>query len=97
MNICLLYHQSEKGKNGDRLTVLKKIQDKYDWDGVNCPATFDDIQQCEDNRKVCVNIWTHIGEKGIDPIRRGTIPYVKNDNIHLLLIKYEEDNGHYLY
>ena len=46
---------------------------------------------------MCVNIWGHTGEKEINPIRLGSIPYVKNDNINLLLIKDEQGNGHYLY
>ena len=33
----------------------------------------------------------------INPNRLGHIPYIKNDNINLLLIKDEHDNGHYLY
>ena len=39
---CMLYHQSSKAKNSDRTTVLNQIQDKYNWENVNFPATFDD-------------------------------------------------------
>ena len=35
--------------------------------------------------------------KEIDRLRLGTIQYVKNDNINLLLIKDEHGNGHYIY
>ena len=106
----MLYHQSEKGKHCDRLSVLKKVEDKYNWEGVNFPATFEDITTFENNNKVCVNIYGHSGEREITPIRLGTIPYVKNDNINLLLVKderpkgapaagaaVENENGHYLY
>ena len=93
----MLYHQTAKVAHCDRLSVLKKVEDKYNWEGVNFPATFDDIQTFENNNKVCVNIYGHSGEREINPIRLGTIPYVKNDNINLLLIKDEDDNGHYLY
>ena len=94
---CMLYHQSEKPKNGERLTVLKKINDKYDWTGVNFPATFTDIDKFEENNKVSVNIYEHNGNKEINPIRLGTKQYIKNDYINLLLIKDENDNGHYVY
>ena len=53
---CLIYHQSEKGKNGERLSVLKKVVDKYNWEGVYFPAGFTDIDRFEQNNKVCVNI-----------------------------------------
>ena len=35
--------------------------------------------------------------KEINPLRLGHIPYIANDNINLLLIKDDEDNGHYIY
>jgi len=104
---CLLYHQSEKKKHGERLSVLKKITDKYKWKGVNFPTTFNDITTFENNNKVCINIYGYNNQE-INPIRLGTISYIKNDNINLLLIKNEEDkgrearssdscNGHYIY
>ena len=73
----MLYHQSEKGRNGDKLSVLKKVQDKYNWEGVNFPAALSGIQRFEENNKVCVNIFIHEGEKTIVMLRLGTIPYVK--------------------
>ena len=95
---CMLYHQSEKAKNGDRITVLNKVEDKYNWEGGNFPASFDDIATFETNNKMCVNIFGHCEEKNeINPKRLGHIPYIKNGNINLLLIKDEHDNGHYLY
>ena len=38
-----------------------------------------------------------MGEKEIDRLRLGTIQYVSNDNINLLLIKDQRENGHYIY
>ena len=93
----MLYHQSEKGKNGERLSVLKKVVDKYNWEGVSFPAGFTDIDRFEQNNKVCVNIYECSGEKEINPIRLGVKQYIKNDYINLLLIKDEDGNGHYLY
>jgi len=94
---CMIYHQSDKGKHADRLTMLSKVEDKYNWNNVGFPATFNDIDTFEQNNRVCVNIYGHTGEREINPIRLGSIAYVRNDNINLLLIKDEHDNGHYVY
>ena len=94
---CMLYHQTAKAKNNDRISFLKKVEDRYNWEGVNFPATLEDVQTFENNNKVCVNIFLHLKEKEIDRLRLGTIQYVKNDNINLLLIKDEHGNGHYIY
>ena len=32
-----------QSKNGDRVGVLKKVDDKYNLEDVNFPASFDDI------------------------------------------------------
>ena len=40
--LCMLYHKFEKLKNGERLSVLKKVVDKYNWEGVYFPAGFTD-------------------------------------------------------
>ncbi len=95
---CMLYHQSDKAKNADRTTVLNRIEDKYNWGNVNSPATFDDITTFETNNRVCSNIFAHdLTKNKINPIRLGHIPFIRNGNINLLLIKDEADNGHYLY
>ena len=56
---CMLYHQSDKAKHSDRITVLKKVEDKYKWDNVNFPTSFDDITTFETNNRICVNIFGH--------------------------------------
>ena len=93
---CLLYHQSEKKKHSDRVSALKKLEDKYNWNGVGFPASFNDITTFENNNRVCVNIYSYNGEE-INPIRLGAIAFVKNDNINLLFIKGDNFNGHYVY
>ena len=50
----MLYRQTAKTTHCDRLSVLKLVEDKYDWEGVNFPASFDDVQTFENNTKVCV-------------------------------------------
>ena len=72
--------------------------DKYNWEDVSFPTTFDDITTFETNNRVCVNIFAHDETKNqINPVRLGHIPYIKNDNINLLLVKDEAESGHYLY
>ena len=66
-----------KVKHCDRLSVLKKVQDKYNWEGVNFPAALSDVERFEEHNKVCVNIFVHKGEKEIVRRRLGTIPYEK--------------------
>ena len=70
---CLLYHQSEKGKNGERVSVLKKVVDKYKWDGVGFPVGFNDITTFENNNKVRINIYGSECYEEINPLRLGNI------------------------
>ena len=52
----------------------------------------------ENNNKICANILGCCLEKQeINPLRLGHIPYITNDNINLLLIKDESENGHCIY
>ena len=68
-----------ESKNGDRITVLNKVEDKYNWEKVNFPATID-ITTFETNNKLCVNIFGHCAEKNeINPCRLGHIPYKKTE------------------
>ena len=53
---CVKYHQSKKEKHSDRISVLMKLEDKYNYEGVNYPATFEDIQTFEKHNKVVVFI-----------------------------------------
>ena len=94
--VCSTTNQT--AKNSDRITALAKVEDKYNWENINCPTCFDDITLFETNNIICVNIFGHNEtKKEINPIRLGHIPYIRNGNINLLLIKDEADNGHYLY
>ncbi len=90
----MLYHQSEKGINGDRAAVLDKVEDKYNWDGGSFPTSFDDIAKFENNNKIGVNIFGHNGKNEINPIRAGPIPYIKTDDMNLLLMKDKRGKGH---
>ena len=48
------YHQSNKSKNDDRITVLKKLDDKYNYDNINFPAGLDDVEQFEKDNNVSI-------------------------------------------
>jgi hypothetical protein len=54
---CMKYHQSKKGKHDDRITVLKKVEDKFIYDGINYPTTFDDITRFEDLNEVSIFVY----------------------------------------
>ena len=51
---CVLYHQGSQGKNADRISVLNKIEDKYDWTGINFPASYEDIATFEELKSAII-------------------------------------------
>ena len=55
---CMKYHQTDKSKHSDRLSVLKKVEDKYNYDNMHFPTSYDDIKTFEENNKVCVMVYT---------------------------------------
>ena len=73
----MIYHQTANAKHCDRVSILKKAEDKYNCEGVNFPATLKDVETFENNNKVCVNIFLRLQEKEIDRLRSGSIQYVK--------------------
>ena len=60
---CVLYHQSGKIENSDIITVLKKVEDKYKWEGVKFPTSFDDITEFENNNQISVSIFGYNDEE----------------------------------
>ena len=42
---CMKYHQTLKGSHDDRVTVLNKVDDKYNYDDLEFPVDFDDIKK----------------------------------------------------
>ena len=51
------YHKSVKHKHVQHISALKKIEDKYDYSGIEFPASYEDIYKFEDLNKVCVFIY----------------------------------------
>jgi hypothetical protein len=93
---CMRYHQSKKAKNDDRTTVLKKLDDKYIYDGVTFPAGYDDIKKFENNNEVAVFVYNIGNNNNINREYVGNPCYICNDVIYLLRIENEE-KSHYVY
>ena len=72
---CMKYHQSNKQKNDDRLSVLSKIEDKYSYDDLRYPVGYDDITKFEDNNKVCIFVYYINEENEIIKERNGNVNY----------------------
>ena len=52
------YHQTKKSKNDDRISSLKKVDDKFNYHKVNFPAGYNDIKQFEENNNISVFVYT---------------------------------------
>jgi hypothetical protein len=101
---CMKYHQTKREKNCDRITVLKKVEDKYDYTGVDFPASYDDIRTFEENNKVSVFVYYVDSENNIRTDKSGNSDYIINDIIYLLKISQSGDEStntchkeHYVY
>ena len=95
---CMRYHQSEQVKNYDRLTVLKKLEDKYNYDNIEFPTTYDDIKQFEIDNEICINVYTIDIDNGLIKDYIGNIHFIKNDIVYLLRIESEDaTKSHYVY
>jgi len=83
------YHQSEQIKNCDRLTVLSKLEDKYKYNDMEFPASFDDIKMFEENNQVGVIVYVLDENNNIIKEYPGHKEYLLNERIYLLRV--EED------
>jgi hypothetical protein len=90
------YHQSEKKKHDDRVTVLKKLEDKYNYDGISFPVSYDDVKKFEINNSCCIFIY-YVSEDGkIIKERDGNFTYYGKYLIYLLRIE-DGDKSHFVY
>jgi hypothetical protein len=90
------YHQSKKEKHDDRITVLRKLDDKYDYSNIQYPASHEDINVFEENNKVSMFVYNIDEDNSIREEYRGNVNYISNDIIYLLRIE-QEDQSHYVY
>jgi len=51
------HHQSKQQKHDDRISVLKKVDDKFNYDGISCPTSFDDIPHFEEQNQVSTFVY----------------------------------------
>jgi hypothetical protein len=93
---CAKYHQSKKDKHDDRITVLRKLDDKYDYSNMQYPSSHEDISIFEENNKVCVFVYFIDEDNSIREEYRGDVNYLTNDIIYLLRIE-QEDQSHCVY
>jgi hypothetical protein len=85
-----------KVNNDNSISVLKKVEDKYDWTGINFPASYDDIATFEELNKICIFVYTISPENQIIKDKDGNGKYIAN-RVALLRIEDEEGNSHYVY
>ena len=91
---CMLYHQSKKEHHSERISVLKKIVDKYDYSNITFPAGLTDIEQFEINNKdVKITIFEYVKEE-IRVFRQSK--KIATDEIFLLRLD-DGENNHYVY
>ena len=93
---CLRYHQTKQGKHDDRITVLSKLQDKYDYSGFDFPFDFDDISRFEELNKISIFVYYIAEDDKIINERYGNHNYINNDIIYLLRIE-DTTTSHYVY
>ena len=93
---CMRYHQSPQGKHDDRTTALSKYEDKYNYDGISYPTTYEDINHFQEINKVCIYVYTIDETDNIICDSAGKNEYILNDRIYLLKIDHEEQS-HYIY
>ena len=59
----MLYHQTKKEKNDDRLSRLKKVKDKYTYTNMSYPTSYSGISKFEVENKVCIFVYALDEEK----------------------------------
>ena len=94
---CIKYHQSPKTKHSHRITSLAKVKDKYNYDLIEYPVTYDDIYNFERKNETCIYVYS-IHQNAVVLEKEGLAEYIQNDLIYLLRI--EDENGsksHYIY
>ena len=55
---CMKYHQTSRGKDCQNISALKKVQDKYNYDGIEFPVSYDDIYKFEKLNNICIYVYS---------------------------------------
>ena len=86
---CAKYHASTKENNCDRLTVFNKLEDIYNYDNVQFPASFGDINIFEINNKFGVIVFGFDNDNIVREYH-GNKDNLLNDTINLLRTENEK-------
>ena len=93
---CMKYHQSKKNKHDNRVSVLTKVLDNFNYVGIEYPVSFDDISKFEDLNKISIFVY-EINADDITLARSGNLNYIQGDNMIYLLKLEDNDIAHYVY
>jgi hypothetical protein len=92
---CMKYHQTSRGKDCQNISALKKVQDKYNYDGIEFPVSYDDIYKFEELNNICIYVYSIDDDKVILD-KPGSLDYLQTDIAYLLRIE-DENKSHYVY
>ena len=73
----MLHHQSEKEKDY-KVSVLKKIEDKYSFKDNAFPVSYEDIDIFQPDNKICVMAFEVDGEETVALSLQGDYRYILN-------------------
>jgi hypothetical protein len=93
---CMRYHQSPQTKHSDRITVLDKTEDIFDYGCMTFPPSLDDMQDFEEENKITIHIFRMRGETEIVSLQDGNVLHCRNGMINLLLVE-EGEKSHFSY
>ena len=81
----------------DCISVLKEITDKYKYEDMVCPATYNSIDVFAERNQVCVFIYAMDPETNDTSLSKpGKSTFLNNDLVYRLRIDSEEQS-HYIY
>jgi hypothetical protein len=94
---CTAYHQTKQENHDNRLTVLSKFNNTYNYKDITYPTSLEDVKKFEINNELCINIYTIHKHNDVINHQLGNLKYYKS-LINLLLIYDEEHTkSHYIY
>ena len=72
------------------------MEDKYNYEGVNYPASYDDIKIFEENNKIGIVVYAIDEQNSIIKEYHGNKEYLLNERIYLLRIE-DKEKSHFVY
>ena len=76
--------------------MLKKLDDKYNYDGVNFPTSHADIERFEENNQVAVFVYCLGDDGSVINDKKGNREHVMKSCLYLLRVE-KDDKSHYIY